>query len=226
MTNAIANPMALDEFKEYRDKGFLVIDTRNPQEFAETFVPGAVNIPFEGNFGDNLDTLVLSDRGLILIANDGPAEINALKELGFSNVGGYLEGGMNTWLNGNEPIDMVISIDPHEFSLDFKHDDNIGIYDIRPELGFQQEHLKNAINKSPETLLSELPEFVTNKTYYILCYDGFLSMGVISLIKARGYHNFYHVAGGFQAVKEEEKVELIRAKGQEKSQNGKNGSSE
>jgi len=211
----MSNPMDLADFKEYRDQGFQVIDTRSPREFAEGFIPGAINLAFEADMGDFVDQLVLKDRGIILVAHDGPQEAEALKALGFTNVAGYLAGGMETWLNAGEPLDMVISISPQEFALDFKHDENIRVFDLRPEIGFQQEHLKDAMNKTPETLLSELPDLSTNQTYYVLCYDGFLSMGVIALIKQRGYHNFYHVAGGYKAAGNEEKVEIIRAKGQQ-----------
>ncbi len=220
MTTSTSGPLSLADFKTYRDKGFMVVDTRTPQEFAEGFIPGAVNVPFETDFDDYVKTLLLSDRGVILISQDGDAEVEALKALGFTNIGGYLDGGMNSWLKANEPLDMVISIGPHEFSLDYRHDEGISVYDLRPEIGFQQEHLKDTVNTSSSELLNQLEDFPTNKTYYVMCYDGTLSMGVIALIKARGYHNFYHVAGGYKAVRDEEKVELIRAKGQQKDQNG------
>ena len=213
MTAATAQSLSLENFKSYRDTGFLVVDTRSPQEFAEGFVPGAISIPFDNNFSDLVETLILSDRGLILVSHEGPAEAEALKALGFSNIAGYLEGGMHTWLEAGEAPDMVISIGSHEFSLDFKHDDSLTVYDLRPALGFQQEHLKNATNKSVEGLLNEISDFPTNKTYYLMCYDGALSMGVNALLKARGYHNFYHIAGGFKAVREEEKIELIAPNG-------------
>ncbi len=213
-------PLPLETFKNYREQGFLVVDTRSPQEFSEGFIPGAVNIPYEDDFGAYVQHLVLSDRGLILVAHNGPEECQSLKDLGFSNVGGFLKEGMSAWFDAGEPLDMVISIGPHEFSLDFKHESDIKVYDLRPEVGFQQEHLKDSINKKPETLLGELEDFPTNKTFYVMCYDGYLSMGLIALIKARGYHNFYHVAGGYKAAREEEKVELIQAKGNQQKQSG------
>ena len=200
----------LTDFKTYRDKGFLVVDTRDPQDFAAGFVPGSLNLSFDGSFEEPIFTLVMKDRAIILVAEDGPAEINALKEAGFTNIAGYLSGGFQNWLDAGEQIDMIISISPYELALDFKHDENLTLYDLRPELAFQQEHLKNSYNRTVDGLLNELPDLHTNKTYYLLCWDGRISMAVISLLKERGYHNFYHIAGGFQAAREEEKVELIK----------------
>lgn len=221
MTTNTGTPLSLEDFKAYRDKGFMVIDTRSPQEFAEGFIPEAVNVAFETDFDDYVKTLLLSDRGVILVSHEGNPEIEALKTLGFTNVAGFLEGGMDTWLQAGEPLDMVISIGPNEFSLDYRHDEEISVYDLRPEIGFQQEHLKDTVNTTTTELLNQLSDFPNNKTYYVMCYDGILSMGVIALIKARGHHNFYHVAGGYKSVRDEDKVELIRAKGQQqKDQNG------
>lgn len=202
--------LSLKDFNEYKQKGFMVVDTRSPAEFAASLIPGAVNVPYAERFYELAEALLYKDRGTLLIAHQGQPEVEALKHAGFTNVAGFLEGGMQTWLDDGQPLDMVISIDSGEFSLDFKHDERLSVYDVRPAIAFQQEHLTESLNRTPESLLEELTDLHTNKTYYVICSDGQLSMGVLGLLKARGYHNFYHVEGGFEAIRQEEKVELTR----------------
>lgn len=214
--------LSLADFKSYQDKGFLVVDTRNTEEFAECLIPGSVNIPYNSRFEELAGKLLDKDRGLILLSAEGPTAMESLKEAGFTNVAGFLEGGMQTWQNAGEPIDMVISIEPGEFALDFKHDEGLTLFDLRPEVAFQQEHLTESFNRTPEQLLEELPDLHRNKTYYLLCADGQLSMGLMGFLKNRGYHNFYHVAGGFEAVNQEEKVELTRPVQGKKPNSGQN----
>lgn len=211
--------LSLNEFQEYKDKGFMVVDTRSPSEFSNSLIPGAVNVPYTSRFYEIAEALLFKDRGLILVAHQGQPEVEALKSAGFTNVAGYLEGGMQAWLEAGQSLDMVISIEPGEFALDFKHDDQLTVYDLRPALAFQQEHLTESLNRTPEDLLAELQDLHTNKTYYLICSDGQLSMGMTGLLKNRGYHNFYHVEGGFEATRDQEKIELTKpAKSHNKNQ--------
>lgn len=207
-----SNPLALSlvTFKTYKTKGFLVVDTRGQQLFAQGLIPGSVNVPFNTRFEELAQKLLDKDRGLILLTEEGQSALEALKSAGFTNVAGYLEGSLAVWENAGEPLDMVISIDPGEFALDFKHDEDLTLFDLRPEIGFQQEHVTESLNRTPDELLDELPDLQRNKTYYVICADGQLSMGMIGLLKKREYHNFYHVSGGFEAIRKEEKVELTR----------------
>ncbi len=224
MSDALATnrSLSLADFQAYKNKGFLVVDTREPQEFAEGLIPGAVNVPFTDRFTELAEQLLDKDRGLVLVGPAGDDALNALKTGGFTNVAGYLQGGMATWQDNDQPLDMVISIDPGEFALDFKHDDGLTLFDLRPSVGFQQEHLTESFNRTPEQLLAELPDLQRNKTYYVICADGQLSMGVMGLIKNRGYHNFYHVAGGFEAIRQEDKVELTRPAKAQKTNRSQN----
>ncbi len=214
--------LSLADFKAYKEKGFLVVDTRTTEEFAEGLIPGSVNIPYNNRFEELAGKLLDKDRGLILLSANGPSAMESLKGTGFTNVTGFLEGGMETWQNAGESLDMVISIDPGEFALDFKHDEGLTLFDLRPEVAFQQEHLTESFNRMPEQLLEEIADLHRNKTYYLLCADGQLSMGLMGFLKNRGYHNFYHVSGGFEAVSKEEKVELTRLTQPKKPNTGQN----
>lgn len=214
--------LSLADFKSYKEKGLLVVDTRNTEAFAEGLIPGSVNIAYNNRFEELAGKLLDKDRGLILLSAEGSSAMESLKAAGFTNVAGFLEGGMETWQNAGEPLDMVISIDPVEFALDFKHDEGLTLFDLRPEVAFQQEHLTESFNRTPEQLLEELPDLHRNKTYYLLCADGQLSMGLMGLLKNRGYHNFYHVSSGFEAVSQEEKVELTRPAQTKQSNTGQN----
>jgi hydroxyacylglutathione hydrolase len=214
--------LSLADFQSYKEKGFLVVDTRNTEAFAEGLIPGSVNIPYNSRFEELAGKLLDKDRGIILLSAEGPSVIKSLKAAGFTNVAGFLEGGMKTWQDAGKPIDMVISIEPGEFALDFKHDEGLTLFDLRPEVAFQQAHLTESFNRTPEQLLEELPDLHGNKTYYLLCADGQLSMGLMGFLKNRGYHNFYHVSGGFEAVSQEEKVELTRPAQAKKPDRGQN----
>lgn len=214
--------LSLEDFKAYKEKGFLVVDTRDTTDFADGLIPGSVNVPYNNRFEELANKLLDKDRGLILLTNDGVSALESLKKAGFTNVAGFLEGGMDTWQNAGEPIDMVISIEPGEFALDFKHDEGLTLFDLRPEVAYQQEHLTESFNRTPEQLLEEVADLHRNKTYYVLCADGQLSMGLMGFLKNRGYHNFYHVSGGFEAVSQEEKVELTRPAQAKKPNTGQN----
>ncbi len=195
-----------EQIAEYKKHSVMLIDVRTPQDFSEGLIPGSINIPYEHRFDELMEQFVFPDRAFVVIPPENQEEeiVEALKSRNYSNMYGYLKNGFKSWLEAGNQIDMAISISPYEFSLDIKHDDNIEVFDLRPEDEFKQKYLEKTMNKSMEQVMQSYGDLQNNKTYYLLCRDGAKSMGLISYLKAQGKHNLYHIDGGFQAVEKEE----------------------
>jgi rhodanese-related sulfurtransferase len=92
----------------------LVIDVREPHEYREGHLPGAVNIPrgvleFQISNDASLQQL---DRSLIVYCKtSGRAALAtvALQTMGFQNVVS-LAGGFQAWITGNCPVDKPADI--------------------------------------------------------------------------------------------------------------------
>src|SRR5690606_31970859 len=80
------------EFAALRAEGALVIDARDPQEFAAGHVRGSLNVPIDGRFAETAGSVASPDRTLLVIAPQDREEevITRLARIGFDRVAGYL----------------------------------------------------------------------------------------------------------------------------------------
>lgn len=83
------------------DQGYVALDTRLRNDFLKCFVPGSistdmVNLQFELWIG----RLFAPSTKFIFICEVGKEEeiVIRFSRIGYDNVGGYLEGGIDSWV--------------------------------------------------------------------------------------------------------------------------------
>ena len=105
----LASNPAVDEISlgelESRDLGTILIDVREPVEYASGHVPGAVNLP-QADLADRLYELP-RDHPLLLICQSGYRSLRAaqfLKQMGFEQIAS-VTGGTAAWIEAGKPLD-------------------------------------------------------------------------------------------------------------------------
>ncbi len=195
-------PLNLAEFENETDIGAFALDFRPGAQFIDGFVPGSIYMshPFVAS---GLCLEIISHGETIVAITPKTREESALKsleKLGYENVDGWLKGGYETWRESGNKIDLIISIEADELLMDMKFDDP-QVIDIRSKEAYDAHHLEDAENIPPQNLLYNLEELPKETTFYMYCDDGELSTSVISILKSHGYHNFYHITGGYEALR-------------------------
>lgn len=194
-----------------QDKSILVLDTRSPQVFAKGFIPGAINIGIDGSFAVWVGTLISDiQQQLLIVAEPGRETevVTRLARVGYDQAVGYLEGGMESWLQSGKPVDQIKSISVETFAEIQKNKDPIGILDVRKKSEFDSEHLPTAKNTPLDFINENMAEIDPEQLYYVHCAGGYRSMIFCSILKARGYDQLIDVAGGFAAIKKSGQFEL------------------
>ena len=80
------------------ETGYLIVDVRTEEEYAEGHIPGAINIPTESITDTKPEQLPDQKQKLLVYCRSGNRSRQAsekLAALGYSNV--YEFGGINTW---------------------------------------------------------------------------------------------------------------------------------
>lgn len=99
--------LTVEQAEEWMNEGALVIDVREPFEFAEGHIPQAKNIPL-GELSRRLDE-VPRDKRLVLVCRSGNRSSKAarfLMERGYPpDAIGNLEGGMRRWQAEGKPVE-------------------------------------------------------------------------------------------------------------------------
>lgn len=181
----------------------LILDTRPAEEFCLGFIPRSVNIGLRGDFAPWVGALLVDvKQELLLVCRPGEEEeaITRLSRIGFDRVIGYLRGGYESWKKSGKEEDKVNRIPAADFSRKAESGP-CNILDLRREAEFNTGHLENAENR-PLDFINDWSGKVSGneKPLFIHCAGGYRSMIAASILKARGFHDFYEVEGGFKAI--------------------------
>lgn len=199
--NNNTNALSIAEFEMEAQKGVVILDTRNPEEFELGSVPNAINIGLNGQYAPWVGALIDPLRPIILIANEGKeAEaVLRLARVGYENVKGYLSGGIVDWVKSGKPVMTNNSIDAPTF---VKEMINKNIIDVRNPSEWNTGVLENANLIELVELEKKINLLDKDKHYYIHCAGGYRSMMALSILKKNGFKNITNVSGGIAKIKE------------------------
>lgn len=198
-------PLNVDAFEaKANTENALVLDTRSPGDFAGSHIPNSIFIGINGGFAPWVGTLIVDlQQPILIVADPGREEevITRLARVGYDNTLGYLEGGIESWVNAGKETDSVESITAEEFKgrLVEGHPE---ILDVRKPGEYVSEHINQATSFPLDFINEQFGQLDPQKPYFIHCAGGYRSMIAISILKARGLHNLTDVKKGFRAIKD------------------------
>ena len=206
--------LSIDDFKNTVSAGAIILDTRNATIFTQGFIPGSISIGLEGRFAEWAGMILPFDQKMVLVTEAGKEEetVIRLSRVGFENMQGCLKGGFEAWQTAGEKIDLIIDIEADELMMDIPHDPNLLVVDVRKETEFGEGHLEHAMNLplSEMTNIVELAQFEETQNLYIHCAGGYRSVIAASLLKRQGVNNLRNVLGGWNSIKQQEKVKIVK----------------
>ncbi len=206
-------PLTVAELKEKMNDDVWLLDTRPAIEFTQSFIPGAISIGLEGRFAEWAGSLLPFTQPMVLVTEPGKEEESVIRlaRVGFENVQGYLEGGIDAWIHAGEDIDIIIDIEPDELAMDIPHDDRLEVLDVRKESEYNAGHVQGATNAPLDSLkdIFNIALISTENNLYVHCAGGYRSVIAASLLKRQGYHNLRNVLGGFSKMKDQKGLKIV-----------------
>jgi len=207
-------PLPAVAFAEMIKTGVTVLDTRNAKEFTKEFVPGAVSIGLEGRFAEWAGSLLPFDKPIILVTEAGKEEESVIRlaRVGFSDIRGYLQGGLDSWKQAGFDIDMIIDVEVDELEMDLPYDNHLVVIDVRQEAEYADGHVRGALNIPLQELTDpgSMAGIEDQHNLYLHCASGYRSVIAASLLKRQGIHNLRNVLGGYKAITANTKIEVVK----------------
>ncbi|MFK7813042.1 MAG: rhodanese-like domain-containing protein [Maribacter sp.] len=198
-------PLTPNEFETIvNDAGAVMLDVRQPQDFAKGHIPNSIFIGLDGSFAPWVGEMVVDvQQPIILITPEGREEetVTRLSRVGFDNTLGFLKGGIDAWKNEGKETDIVTSVPATKLESAYTKDKE-RIFDVRKESEYLSEHIKGANNTPLGEINNHLSAFPKDEPFFVHCAGGYRSMIASSILKSRGYHNLIDVQGGFKAISE------------------------
>lgn len=117
------------------EAGATVLDVRAPTSFAGGHVPGAISMPREV-LPSYVGWIVGYERPIVLVV-DGPRDLDGvvrdLIRVGYDDVIGHMQGGMEGWAIGGLPMKRFPTVTPIELHQMISGGEDVHVLDVRTE---------------------------------------------------------------------------------------------
>ena len=199
-------PLYPDAFEDAATRtGAVVLDVRSAEDFAKAHIPNAIFIGIDGGFAPWVGTLIGdTQHPILLVTPEGREEetITRLSRVGFDNTIGYLEGGINAWIQQGKAVETIDNITA--FDLKTQIENGAPLFDVRKQSEYNSAHISQVTLVPLDEINQNLNSFDNNQPFYLHCAGGYRSMIALSILKSRGIHSGINVLGGMKAIKETE----------------------
>ena len=195
------NALTLAEALELAEQGAQLLDARDPAQFEGAHLLGSVNIGLGGNFATWCGTILDRRRPIVVIAEPGHETEAAtrLGRIGFDNVAGYLEGGMQALDDAPARVERTERITAASLAEQLAGSDPPLLLDARSPAEWEQQRIDAAVNLPLSLLPRELGSLPAAGPMVVYCSSGYRSSIAASILAQAGRSGVADLVGGLAA---------------------------
>jgi len=204
MTGVEPRPLPASEVQHLAGHGAMVLDTRTNIAFGGAHIPGAFNVPLGPMLTTWTGWLVPVDVPLVLVLereSDWTDVTTALQRIGFAHFAGYLQSGMESWLERGLPVRRVPQLDVREVD-ERRRLPGVQVLDVRMASEWQDGHIPGALHLPLGSAMpGELDRLALDRAHLVVvvCGSGYRSSIATSLLQQRGFGDVLNTLGGMAA---------------------------
>jgi hydroxyacylglutathione hydrolase len=198
---AHARPLSVAEFLSRRAAGAVVVDARDPHEFAAAHLRGSLNVPADGRFAERAGMVIEPGAEILVVASPGGEEevITRLGRIGLDTVTGYLSEPEAAFLSVPGEVDQASRLTASELREARARQRPPVVLDVRNA----GELAEGVIDGSQHIPLAELPrrlaEVPDGDPIVVYCAHGSRSSIAASLLRRSGRSDVSDLIGGEMA---------------------------
>jgi glyoxylase-like metal-dependent hydrolase (beta-lactamase superfamily II)/rhodanese-related sulfurtransferase len=195
------SPLEPAQVQTILSDGGIVLDVRPGDQFAAQHVPGSINIALSGQFASWAGALLGLAARPVLVAESQDAVSEArmrLARVGLEDAQGFLNGGIEAWMQAGFPLATITQIDVQELDRQLQGD-GTQVLDVRREPEWEAGHIAEASWWPLDNFKIAPPEIDRSLPIAVHCKGGYRSMIACSLLQRAGFQNVVNIVGGFDA---------------------------
>jgi hydroxyacylglutathione hydrolase len=194
-------PLPLDAVLEMQSAGAQVLDVRDPAEFAKAHWTGSLNVGLGGQYATWAGTLLDREKPVILIAEPGREQEAAMRlgRIGFDNVAGYLEGGIQALETRPDLVDGTERVTAAAVAAQLAGPERPLILDVRSPQEWRSKRIEGSLNIPLARLRERLHELPRGRHILVHCAGGYRSSMAAGILQQHGFENLTEMAGGLAA---------------------------
>jgi hydroxyacylglutathione hydrolase len=193
-------PLSATEFEaQMAEADSVVVDTRLPNAFAGSHVPGSLSLWLGGGTAVYPGWVLDYEQRILLVAErkgDVARTARHFWRVGFDNVLGYLCGGVSEWQEQAKPISHIHTLSAAELKANLER---YVVLDVREP---SEWHREGTIEGAQRVFFGDLAQkadgLSRNKRYAVVCSVGKRSSIAASILKRKGFE-VINVLGGMTA---------------------------
>jgi glyoxylase-like metal-dependent hydrolase (beta-lactamase superfamily II)/rhodanese-related sulfurtransferase len=187
-------PLSVDELRRHQAVGATLVDVRPFADFACGHIPGALSITLRPAFASWVGWIVPAGRPLVFLRapDQDPRDlVEQCLKIGYENLAGELEGGMDAWRDAGLPESVVALRQVNE---EFQG----APLDVRQASEWAGGHVPGAHHVELGSVVVSAGS-IPPGPLTIYCGHGERAMTAASLLEAQGRENLAVLDGGFDA---------------------------
>lgn len=194
-------PLALDTVLALQKEGAQILDTRDADEFGAAHLAGSINIGLGGQYATWAGTMLDHEHPIVIIAAPGRENESAVRlgRIGFDNVAGYLQNGLQSLEPRPDLVAFVERLSP-QFAAELIASSQAPLaVDVRAPREREQKYIGGSLSMPLNHLVRDLKALPKDRALLVYCAGGYRSSIAASLLKAGGFDSVCEIAGGLAA---------------------------
>jgi len=192
-------PVPLDGALALQESGAQILDTREPGEFAAAHLAGSINVGLSGQYATWAGTVLRHDKPVVIVAAPGTERESAtrLGRIGFDQVVGYLEGGLESLARRPELTRTTERLGPDVAA--HRVGEGAVLLDVRAPNERFDKRIKGSVAIPLTQLAARLAEVPRDRPVIVHCAGGYRSSIAASMLAHAGVDKVSELAGGIAA---------------------------
>jgi hydroxyacylglutathione hydrolase len=185
------------------ERGAVVVDTSYPAAFGGAHIKGSYSIWLEG-LPVFAGWALSYDKPMLLVLEDQchlDRAVRYLIRVGYDQIVGYLEGGIEGWYNAGFPVEHLQVLTVYELKAKIDRREELTILDVRGENEWSKGHIKGAQHIYVGRIKERMAEIPKERPVAVLCNVGHRAGLGASILLREGYRKVYNVLGSMAAWK-------------------------
>ncbi len=185
----------------HRDAGAVVLDTRDPNDFASGYLAGSINIGLAGRYAEFAGGVIEPETPIVLVCDEGTAleGKTRLARIGFDNVVGALAQPLAAFASNPDEVSRGRRVDVAGLSEALSDIEHLQLVDVRQPGETDGGAIEGAILVPLTRLNEQLGTLDPDRPTIIYCAGGFRSSIAASRLVSAGFSDVADLLGGYGA---------------------------
>ena len=194
-------PLELPEVLDLQRAGAVLLDARQPQEFATGHLVGSLNVPADGRFAETAGTVVRPEQRLVVVAPPDREDevVVRLARIGFDRVTGYLRDPESAFEAAPERVTRASRLTAPELAAVLREPRPPVLIDVRNPGELAAGAIPGARHIPLAQLPGRLAEIPRDRPVVAYCAGGYRSSVAAALLRREGLADVSDLVGGYGA---------------------------